>query len=302
MVYFRKRLTPEVLGEINEMIVRDAKERQAKETESKDDSDDSDDHPGASGNSGTMIVDATCAPSNIRYPQDVSLLNEARENAEKILDVLHDPADGKKPRTYRKRARKDYLKYTRCRKHTAKMIRKAVGKQLTYLRRDLNAIDGKLSLGKSLTTRQMERLDTIHTIYEQQKYMYDNRTHSVSDRIVSVSQPLVRPLYGEKLASRWSLARSWTSVLWAGGPDWNAALLRPTTKLEICRRWQNGSGSGKGITPAAFWRTRSTETARISTIARHTESGYPVRHWVAPRRAKPETRLKITGMSASVWK
>ena len=31
MVYFRKRLTLEVLGEINEMIVRDAKERQVKE-------------------------------------------------------------------------------------------------------------------------------------------------------------------------------------------------------------------------------------------------------------------------------
>ena len=141
-----------------------------------------------------MIVDATCAPSNIRYPQDVSLLNEARENAEKLLDVLHDPTDGKKPRTYRKRARKDYLKYTRCRKHTAKMTRKAIGKQLAYLRRDLDAIDGKLSLGKSLTTRQMEHLDTICTIYEQQKYMYDNRTHSVSDRIVSVSQPFVRPI------------------------------------------------------------------------------------------------------------
>lgn len=86
-----------------------------------------------------MIVDATCAPSNIRYPQDVYLLNQARENAETLLDVLHDPSDGKKPRTYRKRARKDYLKYTRCRKHTAKMTRKAIGKQLTYLRRDLNA-------------------------------------------------------------------------------------------------------------------------------------------------------------------
>ena len=127
MVYFRKRLTPEVLGEINEMIVRDAKERQVKEAESKDDDDDSDGQPGTGGNSGTMIVDATCAPSNIRYPQDVSLLNEARENAETLLDVLHDPADGKKPRTYRKRARKDYLKYTRCRKHTAKMTRKAIG-------------------------------------------------------------------------------------------------------------------------------------------------------------------------------
>ena len=194
MVYFRKRLTPEVLGEINEMIVRDAKERQVKEAESKDDDDDSDGQPGTGGNSGTMIVDATCAPSNIRYPQDVSLLNEARENAETLLDVLHDPADGKKPQTYRKRARKDYLKYTRCRKHTAKMTRKAIGKQLAYLRRDLNAIDGKLSLGKNLPPRQAERLDTIRAVYEQQKYMYDNRTHSVPDRIVSVSQPFVRPI------------------------------------------------------------------------------------------------------------
>ena len=160
MVYFRKRLTPEVLGEINEMIVRDAKERQVKEAESKDD-DDSDGQPGTGGNSGTMIVDATCAPSNIRYPQDVSLLNEARESAEKLQDVLHDPADGKKPRTYRQRARKDYLKYVRCRKRTAKMTRKAIGKQLTYLRRALNAVDGKLSLGKSLTTRQMKQISNI---------------------------------------------------------------------------------------------------------------------------------------------
>ena len=74
MVYFRKRLTAEVLGEINEMILRDA----IKTEEKKDDNDDDD----GNGNSGTLTIDATCAPSNIRYPQDVSLLNEARENAE----------------------------------------------------------------------------------------------------------------------------------------------------------------------------------------------------------------------------
>ena len=193
MVYFRKRLTPEVLGEINEMILRDAKDRQANAADDMED-DHSDGGSGAGGNSGTMIVDATCAPSNIQYPQDVSLLNEARENAEKLLDVLHDPADGKKPRTYRKCARKDYLKYTRCRKHTARMTRKAIGKQLAYLRRDLDAIDGKLALGKALTARQAERLNTIRTIYTQQKHMYDHRTHSVPDRIVSVSQPFVRPI------------------------------------------------------------------------------------------------------------
>ena len=79
MVFFRKRLTPEVLGEINEMIVRQAKEIKS------EDHDDSDHDSGQGGNSGTMIVDATCAPSNIRYPQDVSLLIEARENAEFML-------------------------------------------------------------------------------------------------------------------------------------------------------------------------------------------------------------------------
>jgi len=81
MVYFRKHLTPEVLGEINEMILNTVRQ--------PDKQDDGGDDPGRGGNSGTMIVDATCAPSNIRYPQDASLLNEARENTEKLLDVLH---------------------------------------------------------------------------------------------------------------------------------------------------------------------------------------------------------------------
>lgn len=183
MVHFRKRLTPEILVEINEMVIHVAEQK-----------DDQNNNSGGGGNSGTMIVDATCAPSNIRYPQDVSLLNEARENAEKLLDILHSPTDGKKPRTYRKRARKDYLKYVRCRKHTAKMTRKAIGKQLNYLKRDLAAINGKLNQEKALNVHQTERLETIRKIYEQQKYMYDNHTHSVENRIVSVSQPFVRPI------------------------------------------------------------------------------------------------------------
>ena len=306
MVYFRKRLTPEVPGEINEMIVRDAKERQVKEAESKDDDDDSDGQPRTGGNSGTMIVDATCAPSNIRYPQDISLLNEARENAETLLDVLHDPADGKKPRTYRKRARKDYLKYTRCRKHTAKMPSKAIGKQLAYLRRDLDAIDGKLSLGKNLPPRQTERLDTIRAVYEQQKYMYDNRTHSVPDRIVSVSQPFVRPIvrgkagkpveFGAKLDI--SVVDGWTRLECCSFDAYNEA----GNLREICGKWQSGFERERGITPAGSWRTKSTETGRISAIAGRMGSVFPVRLWGGPRRVKPETRLRTIGMSASAWK
>lgn len=145
MVHFRKHLTPEILVEINEMVIRAAEKK-----------DDQNNNAGGGGNSGTVIVDATCAPSNIRYPQDVPLLNEERENAEKLLDILHSPTDGKKPRSYRKCARKDYLKYVRCHKHTAKMTRKAISKQLNYLKRDLAAIDGKLNQGKMLNVRQTE--------------------------------------------------------------------------------------------------------------------------------------------------
>ena len=41
MVYIRKRLTPEVLGEINEMIIRDAKAAEKKKDD--DDKDDTND-------------------------------------------------------------------------------------------------------------------------------------------------------------------------------------------------------------------------------------------------------------------
>ena len=73
-----------------------AKLEKEKEESSKDDSDDDK-------NSGTMIVDTTCAPSQISYPQDVSLLNRAREYSEKIIDELHVKGE-QKPRTYRKKA------------------------------------------------------------------------------------------------------------------------------------------------------------------------------------------------------
>ena len=206
MVYFRKRLTPEVLGEINEMILQ-AAEDEAPDDSSTDDSDPSDDgddtpHGGISDddNSGTLIVDATCAPSNIRFPQDVALLDESRENAEKLIDHLQCQSSQPKPRTYRRNAHRDSLAYMRSRKHTERKTRKAIRQQLQYLHRDLGIIESMLMSGLKLTGRQTERLEVIRRIYEQQKYMYDNHTHTVPDRIVSVSQPFIRPIVRGKAA------------------------------------------------------------------------------------------------------
>jgi hypothetical protein len=144
-------------------------------------------------NSGTLILDATCAPQNISYPQDIKLLNEAREGLEKIIDTICYEHNLPKPRMYRQNARKDYLNLAKCKKRTAKKIRKAIKAQLQYIRRDLGYIDEflkEINLCDSIS----KHLETIRTLVEQQQYMYDNKVHSVSDRIVSISQPYIRPI------------------------------------------------------------------------------------------------------------
>ena len=67
MVHFRKRLTPKILSEINEMVISEAEKKDEKDNHNDNDNNND---SGNGGNSGTMIVDATCAPSNIRYPED----------------------------------------------------------------------------------------------------------------------------------------------------------------------------------------------------------------------------------------
>lgn len=39
-------------------------------------------------NEGTLILDATCAPQQMAFPQDINLLNEFGENLEAIIDAI----------------------------------------------------------------------------------------------------------------------------------------------------------------------------------------------------------------------
>jgi len=191
MVEFRKRLNEEILGEINEMIIAYNEDH-----EDHDDQDltGTDDEKETHENVGTLILDATCAPQNIRFPQDINLLNESRENLETMIDKICSENDFKKPRTYRKNARRDYLRIARSKKRNAKKMRKAIRQQLQYVRRDLKYLDDFLSEGVNFTDNESERLNTIKMVYEQQKYMHENRVHTVENRIVSISQPYIRPI------------------------------------------------------------------------------------------------------------
>ncbi|WP_162487633.1 IS5 family transposase [Paenibacillus sp. LC231] len=205
MTHFRKRLTAEVLQEINEWI--------AVESTKHDHNHDNDDSAAGSGksakrtqsdnskedpNQGTLLLDATCAPADIAYPTDITLLNDAREKLEEIVDALHEPHRGKltKPRTYRKNARKAYLEVAKQRRIGRHKLRKAIGKQLRFVARDLRIIE-QLSGITPLTVlnkRQYKNLLVVQELYRQQKEMHMNRTHQVGDRIVSIHQPHVRPM------------------------------------------------------------------------------------------------------------
>lgn len=190
----RKRLGKDFLIKVNDTFLKEAKPTPEHTEENET--------PAANGNMGTMIVDATCSPSNIRFPQDFSLLNEAREKLDKMIDFLHDSHSGKRrPRTYRKILRKKYLAMAKSKKRTAKKTRAILRIMLCAVKRNLEFVDAFLAAGGHLNKHQMELLDTIRKLYEQQKKMFDEKTHRVENRIVSIAQPFIRPIVRGKAKS-----------------------------------------------------------------------------------------------------
>ena len=147
----------------------------------------------------TQICDATVAPQYIRFPQDASLLNEARVKLEAMIDFFCQNYSFDKPRTYRKVAHKEYLSFARTKKPSSEKIRAAIKAQLGYVRRDLENLDGFMHDGYAPSPKHINNIITIHKLYEQQKYMYDNQVHTVPNRIVSISQPYVRPIVRGKV-------------------------------------------------------------------------------------------------------
>ena len=154
-------------------------------------------------NKGALKIDATVANQKIVYPTDAGLLNMSRKESERIIDLLYCQSDyKKKPRTYRKTARTEYLDFSKNRRKSKKQIRKFIRKQLGYLKRNLSHIEKLLDNIEQkkqknrfpLSKRDQKIYWVIQHIYEQQQYMYDQKTHSVKDRIVNIYQPYVRPI------------------------------------------------------------------------------------------------------------
>jgi len=196
LVHFRKRITPKLINEINRRVVEVQQEKEEnipQEEKKKEESE-------SVKNKGKLMLDATCTPCDIKYPTDLGLLNEARKHTEKVIDQLYKTQKGKlkaKPRTYRKKARKDYLAIAKQKKSSRKKCNQAIKKQLQYLKRNLKHIDELVNLGAELTfltRRDYQLLLVVQEIYRQQLGMFDNKKNSIEDRIVSLTQPYLRPI------------------------------------------------------------------------------------------------------------
>ncbi|MGY0407104.1 MAG: transposase, partial [Polaribacter sp.] len=170
-------------------------------------------------------IDATLGDQEISYPTDAELLNTARKESERIIDLLYKQSTLNKPRDYRRVARTAYLVFSKKRKKSRKEVRKFIGKQLRYLKRNIAFIEELLENIKTQKTQEsfsgmfaeMKNLYpdkfplpkraqkiywVIQNLYDQQKEMYDQKNHSVKDRIVNIYQPYVRPIPRGKDKSR----------------------------------------------------------------------------------------------------
>ena len=204
LVLFRKRLKMDVIMEANEYMLEAFKEKDTSDKKN----DDHTNPPSGGGsseqkseleqqepeNEGTLMLDATCAPSNIRYPQDFSLLNETREKLETIIIRFCKMYGFSRPRMYRREARKNYLALAKAKKRSTKKIRATIRKQLAYIKRDIKYLENYMEDGYAPTSKEISLLMTIYKLYEQQQYMYQNKVHSVDNRIVSIAQPWIRPI------------------------------------------------------------------------------------------------------------
>lgn len=231
MVHFRKRFPVEEVAKINEYVCTGKWPEGQRNVDRNDDTDNGDEPPlppslegeGENApkgkekanpntskkkqqhrkkNRGKLILDATVAPADIKYPTDIDLLNKSREHLETAVGILWEKGDiphtGHKLPYSAKKARRSYLNLAKSKKWTQAKCRKAIGEQLNYVAlasKQLEKFEALVPNFESLFPYWLRsRLTVIPAVYQQQKEMFDNHTHVCADRIVSLEQPHVRPI------------------------------------------------------------------------------------------------------------
>lgn len=113
-----------------------------------------------------MITDATCTPVNIKFPQDMHLLNQVRTNLEDDIKVMAKQLQVSPPRTYKREAHAKWTVFSRKPRRWGKLTQKQIKAQLQYIRRDLRYVDGMIDQGATLNAARAKRLGVIRLVFD----------------------------------------------------------------------------------------------------------------------------------------
>jgi hypothetical protein len=146
---------------------------------------------------GALMADGTVVPENIKYPNDVGVMNDVREWLVKSVTWIGKEI-GKRYRTYTRVGRRMYLCFAKKKHKTKKEIARAKKRMLQYVRRNITQMSDALGRARRAGMAGLKdlygKLETAKKVYVQQYEMYKAKSCQVKERIVSFTRPWVRPI------------------------------------------------------------------------------------------------------------
>jgi transposase, IS5 family len=141
------------------------------------------------------MMDATAYESNIRYPTDVKLLWESIVKVHHLIEQKRKLLKLRRSRSNYQKYKISYLGYQRNRRKSKRKEKKLRRQLLKYLRRLLEGLED-LQVSYQFTFKAKERklINTVQTVYGQQHELLYGTRENVTQRIVSLNKPYVRPI------------------------------------------------------------------------------------------------------------
>jgi len=155
-------------------------------------------------NTQVLLTDATCYESELRYPTEVKLLWECCEWTYGQIKRMCKGLKCHMPRSKYAEQKVKYLNYQRSRKKTHKHKQKRI-RSLLYLLNKFNSqldeLQASLPENISMPQRYYRRIETIKTVYVQQKQLFETGERS-KRMIVSIAKSYLRPIVRGKETKR----------------------------------------------------------------------------------------------------
>ena len=146
------------------------------------------------GDSGSIVMDATCYESHLRYPTNIKLLWEAVDWLHDLLRDLCKSTGEPLPRSKYPKWKRRYVSYSKMRRKTKKK-RKALTRALLLLLEKLGGEVDRLEAvhGTAMSVGQYRRRAAAKRILAQQHALF-HKGEKPRDRIVSMDRPYIRPI------------------------------------------------------------------------------------------------------------